>query len=84
MLSDNYWKIVFLFGLLALSALFSASETALSSINKIKVQQMTDEKVRGIDRVNKLIEDPNKLLSSILIGNNLVNIAASSNDFAVH
>lgn len=78
MLSDNYWKIVFLFGLLALSALFSASETALSSINKIKVQQMTDEKVRGIDRVNKLIEDPNKLLSSILIGNNLVNIAASS------
>lgn len=78
MFSDNYWKIILLFSLLALSALFSASETALTSLNKIRVQQMTDEKVKGIDRVNKLLADPNKLLSSILIGNNLVNIGASS------
>lgn len=58
--------------------MFSASETALTSLNNIRVQQMTEDKVKGIDRVNKLLSDPNKLLSSILIGNNVVNIAASS------
>lgn len=78
MLADNSWKILILFVLLALSALFSASETALTSLNKIRVQQMTDDKVKGIERVNKLLNDPNKLLSSILIGNNIVNIGASS------
>lgn len=58
--------------------MFSASETALTSLNNIRVQQMTEDKVKGIERVNKLLSDPNKLLSSILIGNNVVNIGASS------
>ncbi len=78
MYADNYWKIGVLFLFLFLSAMFSASETALTSLNNIRVQQMTEEKVKGIDRVNKLLSDPNKLLSSILIGNNVVNIGASS------
>lgn len=76
--TENYWKIGILFLFLFLSAMFSASETALTSLNNIRVQQMTEDKVKGIDRVNKLLSDPNKLLSSILIGNNVVNIAASS------
>lgn len=76
--SKYYWQIFTLFVLLTLSALFSASETALMSLSKINVQQMNDKKVKGIKRVNKLLSDPNKLLSSILIGNNLVNIGASS------
>lgn len=58
--------------------MFSASETALTSLSNIRVQQMAEDKVKGIDRVNKLLSDPNKLLSSILIGNNVVNIGASS------
>ncbi len=78
MYSDNYWKFGVLFLFLFLSSMFSASETALTSLNNIRVQQMTEDKVKGIDRVNKLLSDPNKLLSSILIGNNVVNIAASS------
>lgn len=63
---------------LGLSAMFSASETSLMSLNKFQLQQMLDEKVRGAQRVQRLLNDPGKLLSGILIGNNLVNIGASS------
>jgi putative hemolysin len=54
------------------------SETALMSINKIKLKHMVDKKVPKSKLVESLIEDPNKLLGAILIGNNIVNIAASS------
>ncbi len=76
--SDGLWKIIVLVMCLALSAMFSASETALMSLSKIRVKQMVENKEKGIDKVNKLLSDPSKLLSGILIGNNLVNIGASS------
>ena len=76
--SVGLWKIVTLIMGLALSALFSASETALMSLSKIRIKQMVENKEKGADRINKLLSDPNKLLSAILIGNNLVNIGASS------
>jgi putative hemolysin len=60
------------------SAFFSASETALTSLNKIKLRNMVEENVKNADKIQKLIDDPNRLLSSILIGNNLVNNAAAS------
>jgi putative hemolysin len=63
---------------LGLSGLFSASETALMTLSKIRVKQMVENKEKGGDRINKLLSDPSKLLSAILIGNNLVNIGASS------
>ncbi|NLY44807.1 MAG: HlyC/CorC family transporter [Tissierella sp.] len=63
---------------LAFSALFSASETALMSLSKIRVRQMVENKEKGGVRINKLLSDPSKLLSAILIGNNLVNIGAST------
>lgn len=72
------WKIVSLIVCLTLSAVFSASETALMSLSKIRIKQMVENKEKGADRINKLLSDPNKLISSILIGNNVVNIAASS------
>lgn len=71
-------QIVLLVVLLAMSAFFSMSETALMSINKIKIKHMVEERVNGAKLVEKLIEDPNKLLGAILIGNNIVNIGASS------
>lgn len=74
----SLWKIITLIICLALSAMFSASETALMSLSKIRVKKMVENKEKGVDRINKLLSDPNKLISSILIGNNLVNIAASS------
>ncbi len=75
---DSLWKVVILIVCLVLSALFSSSETALMSLGKIRVKQMVENRERGADRVNRLLRDPNKLLSGILIGNNLVNIGASS------
>ena len=54
------------------------SETSLMSLNKIKLRHMVDEGVPGAELVEKLTDDPNKLLGAILIGNNIVNIGASS------
>ncbi|MBN1050138.1 HlyC/CorC family transporter [Clostridium botulinum] len=71
------WEIVTLVILLMLSGFFSMSETALMSLNKIRLRHMVEEGVPGAKLVEKLTEDPNKLLGAILIGNNIVNIAAS-------
>ena len=60
------------------SGFFSASETSLMSLSKIRIRHMQEEGVKGAKLVASLIEDSNKLLSTILIGNNVVNIAATS------
>ncbi len=72
------WLFAVLVILIALSGFFSASETALTSISKIKLLSMVEEKVKNADRIQKLTENPAKMLSTILIGNNIVNICASS------
>jgi len=64
--------------LLCLSAFFSASETALMSLSKIRLIHMLEEKVRGARVIERLKENPSKLLGTILVGNNIVNIGASS------
>lgn len=63
---------------LVLSAFFSSSETALTSISRIRVRTMVDENKKNAKLLEKVLDNPNKLLSAILIGNNLVNICASS------
>lgn len=54
------------------------SETALIALSKIRIRHMVEDGVKGAKLVEKLTEDPNKLLGAILIGNNIVNILASS------
>ena len=71
--SDTY-QIIILLILLALSAFFSSNETALMSVNRIRLRSLADE---GNKRASMALEMP-KLLSAILIGNNIVNISASS------
>ena len=71
-------QIVILVILLLASGFFSASETALMSISKIEVRYMVEQNVKGAKLLDKLLEDTNKLLGAILVGNNLVNISASS------
>lgn len=78
MILDTGVQITILIILLFLSAFFSMSETALMSLSKIRVRHMVEEGVKGAKLVERLIEDPNKLLGAILIGNNIVNIGASS------
>jgi putative hemolysin len=54
------------------------SETALMALSKIRIRHMVDEGVKGAKLVEKLSEDPSRLLGAILIGNNIVNIGASA------
>ncbi|MDY6966638.1 MAG: hemolysin family protein [Halobacteriota archaeon] len=71
-------KIISLFLLLLLSAFFSGSETAIISLSKAKVRYLADEGIRRAKTLQKLLEDPHRLLSTILLCNNFVNIAASA------
>ena len=64
--------------LIAFSAFFSASETAFSSLNQIRLKSRAEEGDTSAARVLAMAEKYDKLLSSILIGNNIVNIAAAS------
>ncbi|QVK19617.1 HlyC/CorC family transporter [Mycoplasmatota bacterium] len=67
-----------LFLLLILSAFFSSSETAFSSVNLIRLKNATDEGKRGAKKALYVADHFDKTLSAILIGNNIVNIATAS------
>ncbi len=75
---DPTAQIIVLIFLLVLSALFSSAETALTTVNKIRIRSLAEEGKRSAKTVAKLIEDPSKMISAILIGNNIVNLSASS------
>ena len=71
-------QLVVLVILLALSAFFSSAETALTTVNRLRVRALVDDGDARAITLSKVIDDPGKLLSAILIGNNIVNISASS------
>ena len=64
--------------LIMLSAFFSASETALSSVNKIRLMANAEEGDRNAKRALNILESYDRVLSTILIGNNIVNLTAAS------
>lgn len=64
--------------LILISAYFSSSETAMMAINKYRLKHLERQGHAGAKRVDKLLKRPDRLIGLILIGNNLVNIAASS------
>ncbi|WP_133469426.1 HlyC/CorC family transporter [Paraglaciecola marina] len=64
--------------LILLSAYFSSSETGMMSINRYRLKHLENEGHKGAIRVQKLLQRPDRLIGLILIGNNLVNIAAAS------
>lgn len=72
-------QLVILFVLIILSAFFSSAETALTTISNVKVRAMVDENPTGrVLTLQKILDNRSKLISAILIGNNVVNIGASS------
>ncbi len=71
-------EIISLFILLALSGFFSGAETALMSVNRVHIRHLSQEGNKEAKVVDRLLKQPDKLLITILVGNNLVNIAASS------
>jgi Mg2+/Co2+ transporter CorB len=64
--------------LLAISAFFSAAETALTGASRARMHQLEREGDRGAKRVNLLIDDQERMIGSLLLGNNLINILVSS------
>jgi Mg2+/Co2+ transporter CorB len=64
--------------LIVLSAFFSGSETALMTLNRYRLQHLVKEGHRGAIRAQKLLRRPDRLIGLILLGNNFVNILASS------
>lgn len=78
MAPGSTWQLIFLIILIFASAFFSSSETALMSLSKLKIRHMVSENRKGAKRIEKLSEDPSKLLGTILVGNNIANIASSS------
>lgn len=64
--------------LLGLSAFFSSAETALTTVNRMRVRTLAEAGDKKAVTLTKVIEDPGKMLSTILVGNNIVNLSASS------
>ncbi len=77
-MDSNITSIIVLAGLVLFSAYFSATETAFSSLNKIKLKSMAAKGDKRAARTLVFSEKFDKILSTILIGNNIVNIAAAS------
>ncbi len=71
-------QLIVLVLLLVLSAFFSSAETALTTVSKIKLKTMADDGDRKAARVLRISGNSHKMLSAILIGNNIVNLSASS------
>lgn len=78
MTPELYGTVVILVVLVMLSAFFSASETAFTSANRVKLKTMAQGGNRRAQIALNLAEDYDRLLSTILVGNNVVNIGASS------
>ena len=71
-------QIITLVILLMFSAFFSGIETALVSISRVKVKALVKQKKKGAEALHRLKQQPHRLITTILIGNNVVNIAAAS------
>lgn len=71
-------QLIVLFLLVILSAFFSSAETALTTVNHVKMRTMEEEGSKRARLVNKILERYSKMLTAILIGNNIVNLSASS------
>ena len=76
--SSDALQIGVLLLLLLLSAFFSSAETALTTVNKIRIMSLAEQGNKRAGTVLKIREDSGKMLSAILIGNNIVNLSASS------
>ena len=76
--SNDTILFIVLIVLLALSAFFSSAETALTTVNRIRIRNLADEGNKNAKTVLKITDDSSKMLTAILIGNNIVNLSAAS------
>ena len=78
MMSSNSVQLAVILVCLVMSAYFSATETAFSSLNRIRIKNMADKGNKRAELVMKLEDNFDNMLSSMLIGNNIVNILGTS------
>lgn len=71
-------QLVIILILIALSAFFSSAETALTTVNRVRMKALADEGNQSAATVLKILDRYSKMLSTILVGNNIVNLTASS------
>ncbi len=76
--SGDPWQLVILFVMLLFSVFFSSSETAVTAVNRLRLRALSEENNRRAKMVLALLETPNRLLGTILVGNNIVNIVATT------
>lgn len=76
--SSDTIQIVCLVVLLLLSAFFSSAETAMMAVNQIRILSLVEQGDRRAKKLLKILDNKPKMLSAVLVGNNLVNISASS------
>ncbi len=76
--SSDVTQLIILFILLLLSGFFSSAETALTTVNKIRLRYLAEEGNKRAATILKITENSGKMLSAILIGNNIVNLSASA------
>ena len=76
--SSDVIQLIILLILLGLSAFFSSAETALTTVNKIRIRSLAEDGNKRAKTVLKITDDSGKMLSAILIGNNIVNLSAAS------
>ena len=75
---DSITQFIILIILLIGSAFFSSAETALTTVNRIQIQLLAEEGDKRAKRVEQILDNSAKMLSAILIGNNIVNLSASA------
>lgn len=71
-------QLIVLIILVFLSGFFSSAETALTTVNRVRLRTLEEEGNKRAAKVNKILDNYSKMLSTILIGNNIVNLSASS------
>ena len=74
----SYMQLIAIIIMVLLSAFFSSAETALTTVNRHRMRSLSEEGNRAATKVLRILENPSKMLSTILIGNNIVNISASA------
>jgi len=76
--TDIIFMVVILVGFLGFSAFFSGSETALMAISRLRLTHLAEKKPLRAGLVKRVLEKPERLIGTILLGNNLVNVAMSA------
>ncbi len=76
--SSDPWQLAIMVFMLFLSIFFSSAETAFTAVNRLRLRALADENNRKARQILTLLEKPNRLLSTVLVGNNMVNIIATT------